>query len=193
MASCLARSPHPRGSTRRPTAARVVIEGLADFKAPGGPREIPCKQRPDRYPPIWDMERLALTKPGSLILCLSSLWATAKRISSSSRSSEEPSRSGVFRSHSRREKRQVRSCPSAVSLIRSHVEQNGSETGLTNPISPAPSAKRKRRAVDEGFAGSSSSGQRSSISARISPPVRSEEHTSELQSHGLISYAVFCL
>src|SRR5213596_2454357 len=25
------------------------------------------------------------------------------------------------------------------------------------------------------------------------PPARSEEHTSELQSHGLISYAVFCL
>src|SRR5213596_4112625 len=32
---------------------------------------------------------------------------------------------------------------------------------------------------------------------RLDPPVkarqRSEEHTSELQSHGLISYAVFCL
>src|SRR5213596_3538938 len=29
--------------------------------------------------------------------------------------------------------------------------------------------------------------------ARSRPPTRSEEHTSELQSHGLISYAVFCL
>src|SRR5213596_3922789 len=28
---------------------------------------------------------------------------------------------------------------------------------------------------------------------RIRPRRRSEEHTSELQSHGLISYAVFCL
>jgi hypothetical protein len=65
----------------------------------------------------------------------------------------------------------VRSCPSAVSRIRSQLEQNGSETGFTKPISPAPSAKRNRRAVDEGFAGISSSGQRSSISARISPPV----------------------
>src|SRR4026207_2550250 len=91
------------------------------------------------------MDLDALTKPGSLISCLSSLWATAKRISSSSRSSDEPSRSGVFRSHSRREKRQVRSSPSAVSRIRSQLEQNGSETGLTKPISPAPAAKRKGR------------------------------------------------
>src|SRR5213596_4072427 len=30
-------------------------------------------------------------------------------------------------------------------------------------------------------------------SARGCPSARSEEHTSELQSHGLISYAVFCL
>src|SRR5213596_4185508 len=29
--------------------------------------------------------------------------------------------------------------------------------------------------------------------SRCPPPARSEEHTSELQSHGLISYAVFCL
>ena len=47
-------------------------------------------------------------------------------------------------------------------------EQNGSDTGFTNPTSPLPSAKRNRRAVEDAFAGISSSGQCSSISARIS-------------------------
>ena len=90
--------------------------------------------------------------------CLSSLCATAQRSWAASSSSLAPLRSGVFRSHSRREKRQVRSCPSAVSRIRSQVEQKGSETGLTNPTSPLPSANPKRRAVDEAFDGSSTSG-----------------------------------
>src|SRR5213596_1515982 len=38
--------------------------------------------------------------------------------------------------------------------------------------------------------------RRTSVYSRAMPfmsPARSEEHTSELQSHGLISYAVFCL
>src|SRR5213596_2137166 len=35
--------------------------------------------------------------------------------------------------------------------------------------------------------------RRPSRSSAIPAPGRSEEHTSELQSHGLISYAVFCL
>ena len=34
--------------------------------------------------------------------------------------------------------------------MRSQLEQKGSETGLMNPSSPAPSAKRKRRGVDDG-------------------------------------------
>src|SRR6266566_6569422 len=41
MASCLAKSPHPRGSTRRPTAASVVIARLVDSKRPTGPRKFP--------------------------------------------------------------------------------------------------------------------------------------------------------
>jgi hypothetical protein len=45
--------------------------------------------------------------------------------------------------------------------MRSQLEQKGSETGLTKPISPAPSANRNLRAVDDGLAGISSSGQRS--------------------------------
>src|SRR5919198_2126960 len=38
MASCLARSPQPRGRTRRPTAA-IVVMGRVDFKRPAGARE----------------------------------------------------------------------------------------------------------------------------------------------------------
>src|SRR5205085_2929644 len=41
MASCLPRSPHPRGSTRRPTAASVVISRPVDSKDPTGSPEIP--------------------------------------------------------------------------------------------------------------------------------------------------------
>src|SRR5215207_11212747 len=51
--------------------------------------------------------------------------------------------------------------------MRSHEEQKSSETGLTKPIPPAPSAKRNRRAVDDAFAGISTSGQCSSISADL--------------------------
>jgi hypothetical protein len=40
-----------------------------------------------------------------------------------------------------------------VRRIRSQLEQNGSETGLTKPISPALSAKRKRRAVEQDAVG----------------------------------------
>src|SRR6266536_2983210 len=119
------------------------------------------------HPPICDIDRDARTKPGSLTRCFSSLWRTAKRMKSAICESEEPSRRRALRSHSRLEKRQVRSWPSAVSRIRSQLEQKGSETGLTNPISPTPSANVNRRAVDEGFASSSTSGpNRSSISAR---------------------------
>src|SRR6266568_1351737 len=75
-------------------------------------------------PPICDIERDARTNPGSLILCFSSLCWTAQRSRRSSSASEAPFRSGVFRSHSRREKRQVRSWPSAVRRMRSHAEQN---------------------------------------------------------------------
>src|SRR5947208_14234102 len=42
MASCLARSPAPGGSTRRPTAASVVIARPVDSKGRTGPHEIPC-------------------------------------------------------------------------------------------------------------------------------------------------------
>ncbi len=52
----------------------------------------------------------------------------------------------------------MRSLPSAVSRRRLQSAQNGSETGLTKPISPRPSAKRKTRAVADGSRGSSSSG-----------------------------------
>src|SRR5207245_816942 len=124
------------------------------------------------HPPIWLIDRDARTNPGSFTRCFSSLCRTAKRRKSAICESVRPSRNAAFKSHSRRENRQVRSCPSAVRRIRLQLEQNGSETGLTKPISPLPSAKRNRRAVDDGFAGTSTSGPyRSSIRVRISPPV----------------------
>ena len=81
-------------------------------------------------------------KPGSLTRCLSSLRQTASRMICSRSASEAPARSGARRSVSLSENRQVRSLPSAVSRIRSQSPQNGSETGLMNPIRPLPSANR---------------------------------------------------
>ena len=56
--------------------------------------------------------------------------------------------------------------------MRSQSPQNGSETGLMNPMRPRPSAKRKTRAVAWGSRGSGSSGKTAWIAARISSPVR---------------------
>ena len=89
-----------------------------------------------------------------------------------SSASVAPARSGSRRSVSRIENRQVRSLPSAVRRRRLQSAQNGSETGLMNPISPPPSANRKTRAVACGSRGSASSACRVSISARSSSPVR---------------------
>src|SRR6266542_3226427 len=153
--------------------ARLVRGGADAVERGGEDEDEECRQSRllHCHPPIWLIERDARTNPGSLMRCFSSLWRTAHRSNPSSSSSDAPRRSGSLRSHSRRENRQVRSRPSAVSRIRSQEEQNGSETGLTNPISPAPSAKRYRRAVEEAFAGISTRGQRSWIRARISAPV----------------------
>ena len=99
------------------------------------------------------------TKPGSLTRCLSSLRQTASRMSCSRSSSVAPVRSGVRRSVSLREKRQVRRRPSAVRRMRSQSPQKGSETGLIRPILPTPSANRCVRAVACGARSAGSSGK----------------------------------
>src|SRR4051794_21302208 len=121
-----------------------------------------------------DIERAGWRKPFSPTWCLSSLRQTASRISVSSWSSDAPPRSGSRRSVSCREKRHVRSLPSAVRRTRLQSAQNGSDTGLMKPISPSPSAKRKTRAVAEGSRGSSSSGCTALIIWRSSSPVSTE-------------------
>ena len=84
-----------------------------------------------------------------------------------------------------RQEQDRQSQPRRPQDLESQVEQKGSETGFTNPSSPAPSAKRKRRAVDEAFAGTSTRGPCSaSMIARISAPVRtsSSRHASSASS-----------
>src|SRR5256714_330968 len=92
-----------------------------------------------------DMERAGWRKPFSPTWCLSSLRQTAFRISVSSSSSEAPERSGSRRSVSWREKRQVRSLPSAVRRTRLQSAQNGSGTGVVKAVSPLPSGERDTR------------------------------------------------
>ena len=84
------------------------------------------------------MLRAGWMKPGSPTWCLSSLRHTAARMICSSSSSSAPSRSGPRRSVSLSENRQVRRRPSAVSRTRLQSAQNGSETGLMNPIRALP-------------------------------------------------------
>ena len=92
-------------------------------------------------------------------------------MSASSSSSVAPARSGVFRSHSRAREETRAQLPVGGQPDPVAGRAERLRDGFTKPISPAPSAKRNRRAVEDAFAGISSSGQRSSISARISSPV----------------------
>ena len=62
--------------------------------------------------------------------------------------------------------------------MRLQVAQNGSLTGLMNPISPMPSAKRNRCDVDEASASIGTSGMKSrSMIALISAPVRTRSRS----------------
>ncbi len=64
----------------------------------------------------------------------------------------------------------MRIWPSAVSRSRSHVAQNGSDTGLMKPTSPMPSANRYTREVELGSTCTGTSGFQPSIISKISRP-----------------------
>ena len=69
-----------------------------------------------------------------------------------------PARSGARRSVSLSENRQVRSLPSAVRRMRLQSPQNGSDTGLMNPIRPRRRRSGRRARSRCGSRGSGSSG-----------------------------------
>src|SRR5213596_3910254 len=59
---------------------------------------------------------------------------------------------------------------------------------------PRPNAEARRRRLMVRPLADDTASERTSQHKRLTlQKLRSEEHTSELQSHGLISYAVFCL
>src|SRR3546814_10104595 len=70
------------------------------------------------------------------------------------------------------------------------IERATAESGGLLDLRPAPVADQ---ASDRILRGRAATLERLGLAERLGPAMRSEEHTSELQSLMRISYAVFCL
>ena len=140
-----------KGSPNCSSAAAMIADTLCPgsvmHAVPAASRAGPKRRRrATAQPPIIDMERAGLRKPGSLIPWPGNLAQTAWRNKRASSASVPPFRKRSRTVRSSSENRQFRSAPSAVTRRRLQVPQNGSETLEIKPISPIPSAKRNRSA-----------------------------------------------
>src|SRR5260370_14232328 len=124
-------------------------------------------------PPMADIGRAGCRKPGSLMPWPGSLDATARRQSAASSASLAPDRSDPRRSLSAVANRQLRTWPSAVSLTRSQVPQNGRVTDPITPIRARPPLTSNASAGAEPPAAGSSglSANSADRTARISSAV----------------------